>query len=297
MVVEMDVFIRLLNALLMIGIPLGLGLVLHRRWSINWRYFLVGAATFVGSQVLHIPFNLLVLVPIADKMGLIGTEIFLPLAIYALLLGLSAGLFEEGARYVVYRLWLRDVKSWKEAVFFGAGHGGVEAFLLGGVALFAFFQATAYRNADLSKLISPEQLDLAQAQLNAYWTAPWYAAIMGAVERSLAIVVQISLAVLVFQAVVERKLLWLATAILWHTIIDSLAVLGLQYWGVYLTEGVLVIFAGISLSAILLLRRRHPEQGQSSAVEMEPVTEKMASPASVKIDLTDDRLDDSRYVD
>jgi uncharacterized membrane protein YhfC len=293
----MDVLIRLLNALLMIGLPLGLGLYLHRRWSLNWRYFLVGMATFLGSQVLHIPFNLLILVPVADKLGLIGTVLFLPLAVYAILLGLSAGLFEEGARYAVYRLWLRDVKSWKEAVFFGAGHGGVEAVLLGGLALYAFFQATAYRNADLSKLISPGQLDLARAQLEAYWTAPWYAALMGALERSLAIVVQISLAVLVFQAVIEQKRVWLAAAILWHTIIDSLAVLGLQYLGVYLTEGVLAIFAGISFYAIIFLRKRQPEENQYAVTDMDQAFERMPSPPTVKSVLTEDRLDESRYAE
>lgn len=290
----MDVLIRLMNPLLMIGVPLGLGLYLNRRWSLSWRFFLVGAVTFIGSQVLHIPFNLLLLAPIADKLGLIGAEQFLPIAIYAILLGLSAGLFEEGARYIVYRLWLKDVKRWEEAVFFGAGHGGVEAVLLGGLALFAFFQATAYRDADLTTLVSPEQLDLARAQLDAYWTAPWYAAILGAVERSLAIVIQICLAVLVFQAVVERKVLWLGVAVTWHMVVDALAVLGLPYWGVYLTEGVLAILAGVSLCAILLLRRRQPQVEQSLDAQIQTPARTMPSPP-VKVNLTKDRLDDSRY--
>lgn len=291
----MDVFIRLMNALLMIAIPLGLGWYLNRRWSLGWRIFLIGAGTFIGSQVLHIPFNILVLAPIVDKLGLNSSEKFLPLAIYAVLVGLSAGVFEEGARFMVYRVWLKDVKRWEEAVFYGAGHGGVEAILLGGLALFAFFQATAYRNADLSQLVSPEQLDLARSQIEAYWSAPWYDAIMGAVERSLAIVIQISLAVLVFQAVVERKVIWLGMAVLWHTIIDALALIGLQYWGIYLTEGVLVILAGVSLYGILALRRRHPEEVRSD--EMEPASPMKTSSMPQKIDITNDRLEDSRFDD
>jgi uncharacterized membrane protein YhfC len=291
----MDILIRLMNALLMIAVPLGLGWYLSRRWALGWRIFLIGAATFIGSQVLHIPFNILILTPIVDNLGLNSTEQFLPLAIYGVLVGLSAGIFEEGARYIVYRLWLKDVKRWEEAVFFGAGHGGVEAILLGGLALFAFFQATAYRNADLSQLVSPEQLDLAQSQIEAYWTAPWYAAIMGAVERSLAIVIQISLAVLVFQAVIERKVFWLGIAIFWHTIIDSLAVIGLQYWGVYLTEGVLLILAGVSLYSILILRRGQPEEIRSE--EMEPTSHVKTSSTPPKIDITKDRLEDSRFDD
>lgn len=291
----MDVLIRLMNALLMIGIPLGLGAYLNRRWSISWRYFLVGAVTFIGSQVLHIPFNLFILSRIADKLGLIGTVQLFPLAAYALMLGLSAGLFEEGSRYIVYRLWLKDVRRWKEAVFFGAGHGGVEACLLGGLALFAFFQATAYRDADLSRLVSPDQLDLARAQLDAYWTAPWYAAILGAVERSLAIVIQISLAVMVFQAVIERRVFWLGFAVFWHTLIDMLAVLGLQYWGVYWTEGVLMILAAVSLYGILYLRKRHPEEDPFKEGQVEPALRRMAPSMPVTVDPTKDHLEDSRY--
>jgi uncharacterized membrane protein YhfC len=290
----MDVLIRLMNPMLMIGIPLGLGLYLARRWSLSWRFFLIGAVTFIGSQVLHIPFNLLLLAPIADKLGLIGTERFISMAIYAVLLGLSAGLFEEGARYIVYRLWLKDVKRWEEAVFFGAGHGGVEAVLLGGLALFAFFQAIAYRDADLTTLVSPEQLELARAQLDAYWTAPWYAAILGAVERSLAIVIQISLAVMVFQAIIERKVLWLGVAVTWHMVVDALAVLGLPYWGVYLTEGVLAILAGVSIFAILFLRRRQPQMPQSLDMQTQIPARTIPS-HPMKVNLAKDRLDDSRY--
>jgi uncharacterized membrane protein YhfC len=291
----MDVLIRLSNALLMIAIPLGLGWYLQHKWSLSWRVFLVGAATFVGSQVLHIPFNLFVLTPIADNLDLIGSEKLVPLVTYAILLGLSAGVFEEGARYLVYRLWLKNVTLWKEAVFFGAGHGGMEAMLLGGLALYTFFQATAYRNADLSQLVSPEQMGLAQAQLDAYWSAPWYAAIMGAVERSLAIVIQISLAVMVFQAFIEKKGLWLGIAVLWHTIIDAMAVAGVQYWGIYLTEGVLFILAGISLWGILILKRRHPEEDPSRAEKVEPVPDRKLPSGPIETDITEDGLEASRY--
>jgi len=291
----MDVFVRLMNALLMIAIPIGLGMILYRRWALSWKYFFIGAATFIGSQVLHIPFNLFVLVPIADKLDLIGSERFISLMFYALLLGFSAGVFEEGARYIVYRSWLKDVSHWKEAVFFGAGHGGVEAVMLGGLALFAFFQATAYREADLMTLVSPEQVDLLQSQLDAYWTAPWYAAILGAAERSLAIVIQISLAVMVFRAVADRKVLWLVLAVAWHTVVDAMAVLGLQYWGVYLTEGVLIVLAGVSLVGTLLLRKKEAPENQEHEKQIVPIPEILLPSASIEMDLSKNRLDDSRY--
>ncbi len=293
----MDIFIRLLNAFLMIGVPLCLGIILHRRWRLGWRIFLLGAATFIGSQVLHIPFNLLVLTPIIDKLGLNSTLRGSSLVFYGLVIGLSAGVFEEGARYLVYRVWLRDVKRWKEAVFYGAGHGGIEAILLGGLALFAFFQATAYRNADLAELVSPDQLEVARAQIEAYWTAPWYAAILGAVERSLAIVIQISLSVLVFQAVIRRKVAWLILAVGWHTVVDALAVFGLQRWNVYIIEGLLAILAGISLWMILILRNKQPEEEGAVYVRADALPMPPPSSTPMRTDLSKERLDDSRYND
>lgn len=291
----MDVLIRLLNALLMIVVPLGVGVFLVRRWGFGWRIFLIGAATFIGSQVLHIPFNLLVLIPFIDKLDLISSNQSFSLLLYGLILGLSAGVFEEGARYLVLRVWLRDVRRWKEAVFFGAGHGGIEAILLGGLALYVFFQATAFRDANLSELVSAAQLELARAQLAAYWTAPWYAAILGTVERSLAIVIQISLAVLVFKAVVEKKGVWLIVAVGWHTIVDAVAVYGLVNWGVYVTEGTLAILAGISLCAILVLGKKQPEEIGLQESQVEDIPDVIGPSLPMEVELTKDRLEDSRY--
>jgi len=291
----MDVFIRLLNSLLMILGPLTLGIVMVRRWKLGWRLFFLGAATFIGSQVLHIPFNQFIVLPYMEKLGLIGNNEVSALVLYGLVLGLSAGVFEEGARYLVYRVWLSDVRRWKEAVLYGAGHGGVEAILLGGLALYAFFQATAYRNADLSELVPPSQLELAKAQIEAYWLAPWYDALIGALERAFAVIIQISLAILVFQAVARRKILWLFLAVGWHTTVDALAVFGIQRWGVYLTEAVVAGFALISLAMILFLRKR-PVVMHEGLEEVDAsllIPDLPAQPR--KLDLSKERLENSRY--
>jgi len=291
----MDVLVRLINSLLMIVIPLGVGMYLVRRWKLGWRLFLIGTGTFIGSQVLHIPFNQFVFPQIMDEFDQISGNDALVLVLYAAALGLSAGIFEEGARYFVYRVWLSDVKHWKEAVLYGAGHGGVEAILLGGLALYAFFQATAYRNANLSELVPAGQLELARVQIDAYWSAPWYAAIMGSVERVFAIIIQISLAVLVFQAAARRKLLWLVVAVGWHAAIDAMAVIGIRSWGVYLTEVTLAILALISLAVLLYLRDKPGIESQDLAEVQEPLPTPGLAPVPRKLDLSKERLDNSRY--
>ena len=58
--------------------------------------------------------------------------------IYAVFLGLSAGVFEETARYLTYRFWAKDARSWSRGLMLGAGHGGSEAILVGALAAVNF---------------------------------------------------------------------------------------------------------------------------------------------------------------
>jgi uncharacterized membrane protein YhfC len=243
----MDVFVRVVNGLLMMMVPIVLAAVLSRRWRLPRRIFWLGVGTFIGSQVLHIPFNRFVLQPLMTALGLEGVSAGLPFALVAVLLGLSAGVFEESARYLVYRRFLPREDRWRGAVFYGAGHGGVESFLVGILALYVLLQALALRGADLSLTVPAEQVQLAEQQLSVYWSAPWHAALLGAVERILALVFQISLAVMVLQSVKRRNRWWLAAAIAWHAFVDAVAVFAAQIWGVYWAEACILCAAILSL--------------------------------------------------
>ena len=48
--------------------------------------------------------------------------------------GLSAGIFEESARYLGARFILKNKRTYKDAISFGLGHGLCEVILLNGVA-------------------------------------------------------------------------------------------------------------------------------------------------------------------
>jgi uncharacterized membrane protein YhfC len=285
----MDIAARILNASLMVAMPLALGVYLARRLKAEWRLYGVGALTFVVSQVLHIPFNAWVLAPAVRSLGLAEARAGWPLALLALLYGLSAGLFEESFRYLVYRFGVKEARSWGAGLMFGAGHGGIEAVILGGLALYALVQALSLRGVDLSSIYPPESVELARLQLEAYWGAPWYAALLGAVERAAALLFHLSAAVLVLRSITRRNPLWLGAAIGWHTAINAVGVFAAQNWNIYITELLITAFGLASLTLIFLLRdpekpvQQAPPPAERTAIKIQPP------------EPTLENLDDSRY--
>ncbi len=284
----MSILVRLLNGLLMIAMPIALGIYLVRRTGQNWRLFLAGAVLFIGSQVLHIPFNLVVLNPILAQLGFGEGILGAGLLIGALLVGLSAGLFEELTRWLGLRYWLKDDRSWNSALMYGAGWGGAEAILLGLAVLWFFIQAFLFQQGRLQSLIPPEQLELVEAQFAAYWETPLFLNLLGAVERAFALAVQVSLSVMVMRAVARHKPLWLLAAIAWHTLVNAVAVVAVTQVGAVATEAIIGVMAAISLGVIFGLKEEEPPQEQkpgASRAEFKPVPVKV----------TEEKLEDSRY--
>ena len=273
----------------MIALPIALALYLAARWKLGWRIWLAGAATFLLSQVGHVPFNLGA-TSVLNRTSLVSLPPGAQLAFNAAFLGLSAGLFEELCRWGMFRWWIKDARSWRKGVLAGAGHGGAEAILLGALALYGLFQLTALRDADLSKLVPAGQLAAAQQQVSAYWSMTWHDSLLGALERLFALPIQVSLSVLVLQAFARRQPAWVALAVAYHALVDASAVLAMPR-GAYLTEAVAGGFALVSLAIILLLRRPEP------APLPEPAQPALPAPFAPKpLEGTPQQLDDTRYV-
>lgn len=289
----MAIIIRGFNAFIMIGFPLALGIVLVRHYKVSWKLFGVGVATFIASQLFHLPFNYAFLLPSLMQLGLTGLSQGWSLALFALSLGLSAGLFEELARYLVYRFWLKEDRSSDQALMFGAGHGGAEAVLIGAIALLSLIQALAYLGVDPTKLVFPDRAAALQAQLDLYWSLPWYQVLLGALERAFALCLHLSLTVIVLQAFIRRKLYWLWLAILWHAIVDGVSVFSLQLWGIYVTEALVGVMAILSL---LIIRALYTSPSIKSLPQPDTIVSLPQLKRSDQSNIDSDRLDDSRYV-
>jgi uncharacterized membrane protein YhfC len=246
----------------MILLPILLGFWLTHKFKLSWKLFFAGALTFIASQVLHIPF-LQVLTAMFNNGTLPTPPAAWNTIFNAVLLGLLAGLFEETARYILFKFFLKKTRTWQEGVLVGAGHGGVEAMIVGVIGVFTVINMVILRNADLSAMgIPADQLELAKQQVAAFWSSPAYAGLLGLFERVFAICLHIALSVMVLYSVVYRNPVWFWLAMLWHAFVDAAAVYLMPGIGAVAVEGVIAVMAIVSLVILFRLRPKFGELDQ-----------------------------------
>jgi uncharacterized membrane protein YhfC len=284
---------HVLNPALMIMLPLVLGVWVIRRWGLDWAVFGFGALTFIASQLLHIPFNQFVLNPQLERSGLLSGNGW-AWVMGALLLGLSAGLFEEIARYVALkRIAARD-GGWQQGVLFGLGHGGIEAILLGGFAIYALFQALALRGVPLEGIVPPERIETARVQLEGYWGMAWYEPLWATLERLSALAFHTMAALLVMMAVRRNQIVWLVAAIMAHTIFNAVALIAVTSLGVAATEIILAGFGALCLWVIIRLRSNLvPSIQARTRMDVSVIAPPLKE---ISKEIESERLDDSKYL-
>lgn len=242
------------NFLLMILMPILIGRWIRRRRGAGWGLFGIGAVTFVLSQVGHIPFNWLIL----QKLEWITGE---NLIVLTLFLGISSGAFEEVARYLAYRFWAREARSWGRGLMLGAGHGGIEAIFLGVIGLLNLTVLLGLDNGYFQGLLAsvPEdQLYLVDNQISALFDVPPMLALLGAVERLFALLLHLSASLLVMQVFVRKQLRWLGASVGWHAVFNGVAVYVATVWGAVPAELALGLLSLVSLGLIFWLRTPEP---------------------------------------
>jgi uncharacterized membrane protein YhfC len=197
---------------------------------------LLGALTFLVFQVLtRIPLLQLAAARMPWYIVMNATQPLLT----ALFLGATAGLFEEGGRYLVMSLLLKKDRSLPDAVAFGVGHGGIEAVLLAGInSLLALITVlTGTGSVDGSLMLA------------------------GGVERIAAMTLHVAWSIMVMKSVSQRKPVWLLIAFLLHTVVDAGAVAA-SYFGIGAgaLEGLLILCAVLILVLALVTFRKGEEK-------------------------------------
>ena len=250
MVSTASVIVMLAGIVFIFALVIGLMLFYKRKYHTYLSTFLIGAATFIlFALVLEQLMHVLVLfkLPVGEK---IQNNIWL----YALYGGLAAGVFEETGRWFAMKFLLkRKHDKPHTALMYGAGHGGIEALLLGGLSLVSnmiySFMINAGQEQMLLNQIPAEQLEAVQTSFNQLKEASpaLFAAIPA--ERVSAVTLHIALSVLVWTAVVKKKPPMYLLAIFLHFLVDATAVLLKDKIPIAVLE--LLIFAMSVLVALL----------------------------------------------
>ena len=210
----------------------------RKKYKINFAVLGLGAvAFFASSQVLEKIVHLLVLHPQKDGTVPLMTGNPLLYVIYGICM---AALFEETARLIFFK-WLEKKRTLEDsdALAYGLGHGGLELLYLGMgslISLLILFSLLETSNPDLANLLPQNALETVQS------LSGWQVYLLG-VERVLALVMQIGLSFWVYQAVRQKKWIYLVAAYGLHALFDLAPSLSQVGWlsNPLLVEGLLAV--------------------------------------------------------
>lgn len=248
-----------LAILIEILLPFLLVVWLVRRYKSSWKVFGIGMLTFVVSQLVHFPLlNGLSRLHEGALFSSMDPETLT--LVNAAILGLLAGMCEEPARLAAFWLLKNKANTWGGALTLGAGHGGIESIIVGLSVLssYAVMLAVTTGGKDIP--------GLPQAQVEAMQNMAWHMPLAGAVERIFTIILHLALSVMVWIAYSRRAWLIFALAILWHAVIDALAVILIsQGWSIWSIEGIIAFFAILNLAILMRLYKRYSTADSAAA--------------------------------
>lgn len=245
---------------LVLGGVVALAVVLRRVLPASWASWWWGGLAWIASQALRMP----LLIGLTALFSALGPE---PGAVNEaqifwvnlVILAGTSGPFEEISRYAVLKLAAKKTRDWREAVMFGAGHGGIEAVLLIGFSALQSIALLLTADVVLGQLsaLPAEQQTLVRAQIDAV-RAAGPMTLVGALERVFAVCLHIGLGVMVTRAVVHGKRAWLLIAIGVHIAANALTLIAQHFGGIWAAEAVIAL---IALGALLWVVRIRPRFG------------------------------------
>ena len=223
-----------LNAMLQTGLlAVTIPVVLIVAWKMYTKRslvpFFVGIMVFITfSRMLEmIPHSFFLLSSNPVSKAINGNVI-----LYTIYAALVAGLFEETGRYLAFRFVLTKHPNKETAVSYGIGHGGIECILVLGVTYIQYYSYGQLINSgSMDKMLAAykdnEQSVTALKQLIANIKGvTQFTCYMADLERISAMMVQIGLSILVFQAVYvagKKYMYWVAVSL--HFLMDVPAAL------------------------------------------------------------------------
>jgi uncharacterized membrane protein YhfC len=232
----------------------------RHRLGVAWRVIGIGALAFTLSQLLtRVPavqvLQYLLREPLKNSAVLMN--------VWLVILCLSAGLFEETARLIAFARPLKEHRTWRDALGFGAGHGGLEsALLVGGLAVIGLINVVVLSEMDLASLsLNAEQLEQIRAAKEQIAALRWWSPLLGAYERVGAMVAHMTMSVLVLQRFLRGQRRWYWFSVGFHALLNWVSVMLAKHVGPVAAEGGVTVFALFGVWIILRLRPSPSPEG------------------------------------
>jgi len=263
--------LMVLGVLIFLFVPVIIAIIWTVKKKERFTTVLIGAATFLlFAIILEKPLQNILVFP--GQMGLpehaAAKFINARPVLWALIVGLFPGVFEETGRLVAFKTVLRNRKNRETGISHGIGHGGFEVmFVLGVTYITNISYAVMINTGAFGNLIAqmaaqaPDQVEqgyAVAAQLAAFSVGDLA---LGVLERIFAVMFHIGASMLVFYACKDKKKFWLyPVAILIHTAMDG--VMGLNMAGVIeltpvMIEIIVAVFGfAVFFGAYFLLYRK-----------------------------------------
>jgi len=238
--------------------PILLAVYLIRRYKVRTRYWAYGILVFLIFEVAtRIPaVSLLQDWPYLNEK--IKSDYILWL--YVFFLSFSAGLFEEGGRWLAFRFLIPEKdRRWETSLVMGAGHGGLESFISGINSFVVLGVYLAYKLLPHG-VFSQDGGSIVRA-VQIFDMSPSWEFLLSAWERLAALAIQIALTVIVYQSFSRGKRWWWY-ALIMHTFVNFTGIgalhLGSMIMGapanMFAAEGLVTVYALISLWLIRSLK-------------------------------------------
>lgn len=242
------------SAVLSIGVPFILFFIFRKKFNAKVLPAIFGIAGFI---VFVLVLEALVHRIVLGKFGLKETPVFY--IIYAVLM---AGIFEETARFIAFKILRRKYNSVGKGLSYGTGHGGIESILLAGVPMLAVITISVLVNTGNLSIITGrfqevEALKVINNQIYTLLSTVPYMFLFSGIERMMAIAIQLSLSIVVFYAVYGRNKTWLyPLAIIFHGIIDipAAAMQAGILNNVFLVEGIILL---LTIAIVIFAKYLH----------------------------------------
>ncbi len=221
--------------------------------KVSIKYFIFGGVLWIIAITPKVLMDLTVTPSLRNYALGYGTEVFV--VITGLYVGLRTGLFESGFTYIAgLKTKLRNV-DFDQAVAFGLGFGGLEAFFIG---VQSFLNVLVFiMMPDLINQVPEAYKDIVSQQLS---QSTWIV-FAPMIERASTIVIHVFAALLVFYALRKawKRYLWYSVG--YKTIVDSIipaltVYIGTQtIAGVYFIELFIIGFGIIGMGGVLWIKK------------------------------------------